>query len=207
MSIDSTTSPDQEEVPGSSIQNSTSPPPNADAKSSPKNESTENHDPKTTESASTSKLSSTPTSTSTNSTTNLISSILSPFSSLLSSQSTSEEKAKQDEKEKEKWPKKDEMETENETPSPTPYFSPNQVPKFKALQKKRLSGTRTKQLLKAAGRAFDDPPPPPELGTCCGSSCDPCVNDLWREEREVWRERWGDRRVEADGGVRRDLEW
>ncbi|KAJ5263777.1 hypothetical protein N7478_011382 [Penicillium angulare] len=202
MSIDSSTTPGQEKVPGSSIQNSTSPPPpNANTKSTPKNESTQDHDFKTTESASTTTLNSTSTS-------NLISSILSPFSSLLSSQTPpSEDKTK--EKEKEQKPKEDgnENENENETTSPTPYFTPNQVPKFKALQKKRLSGTRTKQLLKAAGRAFDDPPPPPELGTCCGSSCDPCVNDLWREEREVWRERWGDRRVEADGGVRRDLEW
>ncbi|KAJ5232006.1 hypothetical protein N7468_004962 [Penicillium chermesinum] len=75
--------------------------------------------------------------------------------------------------------------------SPEPYYAPAQVPAFKALQKKRLTGTRTKQLLRAAGRAHDDPPPPPELGLCCGSSCDPCVNDLWREELSVWKERWG----------------
>lgn len=86
------------------------------------------------------------------------------------------------------------------------YYTPNEVPLFKKLQKKRLSGTRTKQLLRAASRAHDDPPPPPELGTCCGSSCDPCVNDIWKEERDVWRERWGDRALEGDG-KRKELEW
>lgn len=81
---------------------------------------------------------------------------------------------------------------------PEPYYTPESVPLFKTLQKTRLSGTRTKQLLRAASRAYNDSPPPPELGSCCGSSCDPCVNDLWREERDVWRGRWGDRGVEDD---------
>ncbi|KAJ5693369.1 hypothetical protein N7462_002792 [Penicillium macrosclerotiorum] len=91
---------------------------------------------------------------------------------------------------------------------PEPYYAPVEVPSFKALQKKRLSGTRTKQLLRAASRAHDDPPPPPELGSCCGSSCDPCVNDLWKEERGVWRERWGDRRIEKDSaGGRGGRNW
>jgi hypothetical protein len=95
---------------------------------------------------------------------------------------------------------------EEKTAPPEAYYAPNEVPLFKKLQKKRLSGTRTKQLLRAASRAHDDPPPPPELGTCCGSSCDPCVNDIWKEERDVWRERWGDRAVEGDG-KRKELEW
>lgn len=126
----------------------------------------------------------------------LLSSILSPFSSLLSVSSPQSQST--EDKEEKPEPK--------EILPPEPYFAPNEVPTFKALQKKRLSGTRTKQLLRAAGRAFDDPPPPPDLGMCCGSSCDPCVNDLWREERDVWRERWGDRRVE-EGNGRKDLEW
>lgn len=96
-------------------------------------------------------------------------------------------------------------ESEPKTP-PEAYYTPNEVPLFKKLQKKRLSGTRTKQLLRAASRAHDDPPPPPELGTCCGSSCDPCVNDLWKEERDVWLERWGDRAIKKDG-ERKELEW
>ncbi|KAJ5179600.1 hypothetical protein N7492_002810 [Penicillium capsulatum] len=59
--------------------------------------------------------------------------------------------------------------TELEQPSPPEAcYAPHEVPTFKALQKKRLTGTRTKQLLRAASRAHDDPPPPPELGLCCG---------------------------------------
>ncbi|KAJ5584060.1 uncharacterized protein N7459_003860 [Penicillium hispanicum] len=90
---------------------------------------------------------------------------------------------------------------------PEAYYTPAEVPMLKALQKKRLTGTRIKQLIRAASRAHDEPPPPPELGLCCGSACDPCVNDLWREERDVWRERWRDRAVEGSGMERKDLEW
>lgn len=92
--------------------------------------------------------------------------------------------------------------------SPIPKSTPKETPTYLRLQKTRLSGTRTKQLRRAGSRAYDDPPPPPELGTCCGSSCDPCVNDLWREERQVWREVWGDDalgRGNGEGGGR--LEW
>lgn len=96
---------------------------------------------------------------------------------------------------------------EEKAAPPEAYYTPNEVPLFKKLQKKRLTGTRTKQLLRAGSRAHDDPPPPPELGTCCGSSCDPCVNDLWREERDIWRERWGDRAAEKGEGKRKELEW
>lgn len=91
-------------------------------------------------------------------------------------------------------------------PEPEPYYTPKTTPTFKRLSKLRLSGTREKQLIRAASRAHDDPPPPPDLGVCCGSSCDPCVNDLWREERDTWRERWGDRAVENKKD-RKDLEW
>lgn len=75
--------------------------------------------------------------------------------------------------------------------SPKEYYRPNQTPLFKTLQKTRLTKTRTNQLLRAAEREYNDPPPPPGLGDCCGSSCDPCVRDLWGEEIGVWRERWG----------------
>jgi len=88
-------------------------------------------------------------------------------------------------------------------PEPEPYYTPKTTPTFKRL-KNRLSGTREKQLIRAASRAFNDPPPKPGLGVCCGSSCDPCVNDLWREERDIWREMWGDRAVEREKG---ELEW
>ncbi|PTU24150.1 hypothetical protein P175DRAFT_021508 [Aspergillus ochraceoroseus IBT 24754] len=71
----------------------------------------------------------------------------------------------------------------------TPLYDPKDVPRIK--NAKRLSAIRSKQLVRAAARACDDPPPPPGLGECCGSSCDPCVNDLWKEELACWRERWG----------------
>ncbi|KAL2783184.1 hypothetical protein BJX66DRAFT_138297 [Aspergillus keveii] len=73
--------------------------------------------------------------------------------------------------------------------SKTPLFEPKDVPRIKSA--KRLTATRTKQLIRAASRDHDDPPPKPGLGECCGSSCDPCVNDLWKEELACWRERWG----------------
>lgn len=76
----------------------------------------------------------------------------------------------------------------------TPLYEPEEVPRIK--NAKRLTKTRTKQLVKAVSRDGDDPPPKPGLGECCGSSCDPCVNDLWREELACWRERWG---VDAEG--------
>lgn len=74
-------------------------------------------------------------------------------------------------------------------PIPEPRYDPQNVPRIK--NAKRLAATRTKQLVRAASRAHDDPPPKPGLGECCGSSCDPCVNDLWREELACWKERWG----------------
>ncbi|KAE8392477.1 hypothetical protein BDV23DRAFT_181626 [Aspergillus alliaceus] len=86
------------------------------------------------------------------------------------------------------------------TPTPDPIYKPAEVPLIK--NAKRLTTTRTKQLMRAAERAHDDPPPPPGLGECCGSSCDPCVTDLWREELACWRERWGEGAVdkkEEDG--------
>ncbi|KAK1141516.1 hypothetical protein N8T08_008928 [Aspergillus melleus] len=78
--------------------------------------------------------------------------------------------------------------------SPAPLYTPKEVPRIK--NAKRLTATRTKQLVRAAERAYDDPPPPPGLGECCGSSCDPCVNDLWKEELACWRERWGEGAIE-----------
>ncbi|GLA42332.1 hypothetical protein AnigIFM63309_010864 [Aspergillus niger] len=85
---------------------------------------------------------------------------------------------------------------------PSPLYTPQDVPSFKK-RRNRLPNTRAKQLLRAAERDYNDPPPPPGLGECCGSSCDPCVNDLWKEELAIWRERWGDGAVE-DGGKKED---
>ncbi|KAJ5792151.1 uncharacterized protein N7503_008129 [Penicillium pulvis] len=144
--------------------------------------------------------------------TSILSSLCAPFSNLLSgpTSTSAKESSPQNSESANDTPtlKEARAKDEEEDKEPEPYYKPNEVPTFKALQKKRLSGTRTKQLLRAAGRAYNDPPPPPELGTCCGSSCDPCVNDLWREERNVWRERWGDRRVEGEYAEgRKELEW
>ncbi|KAL4928888.1 uncharacterized protein BDV17DRAFT_291215 [Aspergillus undulatus] len=78
-----------------------------------------------------------------------------------------------------------------------PIYTPENVPTIK--NAKRLTATRTKQLIRAAARDITDPPPKPGLGECCGSSCDPCVDDLWREEVGAWRERWGLDLDSADG--------
>ncbi|KAJ6096814.1 hypothetical protein N7486_007560 [Penicillium sp. IBT 16267x] len=143
--------------------------------------------------------------------TSILSSLCAPFSNLLSGSTTSTRDSSPQPPESANKPAtitEVNVNDEKEGKEPEPYYKPNEVPTFKTLQKKRLSGTRTKQLLRAAGRAYNDPPPPPELGTCCGSSCDPCVTDLWREERDIWRERWGDRRVEdGHGEGRKELEW
>jgi hypothetical protein len=95
-------------------------------------------------------------------------------------------------------------------PEPEPYYTPKTTPTFKRLARLRLSGTREKQLIRAASRPHNDPPPPPGLGLCCGSSCDPCVNELWRQERDTWRERWGDHAIEdqnTDQDKKKNLEW
>lgn len=89
---------------------------------------------------------------------------------------------------------------------PEEYYKPDETPLFKKLQKNRLTKTRTKQLLRAAEREYNDPPPPPGLGDCCGSSCDPCVRDLWKEEIGVWRERWGDWAEEMTEGKKAENE-
>ncbi|PWY87126.1 hypothetical protein BO94DRAFT_67642 [Aspergillus sclerotioniger CBS 115572] len=84
--------------------------------------------------------------------------------------------------------------------SPSPIYTPQDTPFFKS-HRNRLTKTRTKQLLRAAKRTYNDPPPPPGLGECCGSSCDPCVTDLWKEELAVWRERWGEGAVEGGSNL------
>jgi hypothetical protein len=161
---------------------------------------------------------------------NLLSSLLSPFSfsstSPESTTTTSPNNDKDKEKEKTKSPSKISIETPTSASTqstPEPYYTPEETPLFKTLYKTRLTKTRTKQLLRAGERGYDDPPPPPGLGDCCGSSCDPCVRDLWKQEIGIWRERWGDRGVEDGVGVstdekksekkeeklakRKDLEW
>jgi len=61
-------------------------------------------------------------------------------------------------------------------------------PTLRALLKTRLAPVREKELLAKA----QDPEKPvkPAAGDCCGSSCKPCVMDLYREELKVWKECW-----------------
>ncbi|KAJ5446756.1 hypothetical protein N7445_001577 [Penicillium cf. griseofulvum] len=127
---------------------------------------------------------------------NLLSSLLSPFSFLDTSSEPTISPSNKEKKET-KSPTKISIETPDSTQStPEPYYTPEETPLFKTLYKTRLTKTRTKQLLRAGERAYNDPPPPPGLGDCCGSSCDPCVRDLWKQEIGIWRERWGDWGVE-----------
>lgn len=81
------------------------------------------------------------------------------------------------------------------------YADASDVPSLSAasLARARTTHTRHKQLLRAARRPHDAPPPRPGADECCGSSCKPCVVDLWREEVDVWRERWwGDKKGGPD---------
>lgn len=51
-------------------------------------------------------------------------------------------------------------------------------PALVRLKRKRLAPSRWKDLVKAAGGAR--PPKEPEPWACCGSSCKPCVLELYR---------------------------
>lgn len=59
-------------------------------------------------------------------------------------------------------------------------------PTLARLLKSRLAPVREKALLNAA--TGDEKPVKPPAGDCCGSSCNPCVMDLYREELKVWKE-------------------
>ncbi|PWZ00906.1 hypothetical protein BCV70DRAFT_159440 [Testicularia cyperi] len=82
----------------------------------------------------------------------------------------------------------------NTGPEPA-YSDPATTPLI--VEQRRITNIRRKQLLKAASRAYDDPPPPPKPDECCGSSCDPCVKTLWKEELACWEQRWGPDALEA----------
>ncbi|PWN53758.1 hypothetical protein IE53DRAFT_108099 [Violaceomyces palustris] len=73
---------------------------------------------------------------------------------------------------------------------------------------RRFTNTRRKQILRAASRGSGDPPPPPGPDECCGSSCDPCVKQLWREELMAWSQRWGTAAVAIgeDGRAKVEIE-
>ncbi|ORY90851.1 hypothetical protein BCR35DRAFT_108270 [Leucosporidium creatinivorum] len=54
------------------------------------------------------------------------------------------------------------------------------------LKARRLAPSRLADLYAAAGAKT--PPPAPDPWECCGSSCKPCVKELWREELKCWNE-------------------
>ncbi|KAJ6179104.1 hypothetical protein N7519_009565 [Penicillium mononematosum] len=129
---------------------------------------------------------------------NLLSSLLSPFSfsstSPDSTTTTSPNNDKEKEKEKAKSPTKISIETptsDSTQSTPEPYCTPEETTLFKTLYKTRLTKTRTKQLLRAGEREYNDPPPPPALGDCCG--------------RVSTDEKKGEKKEEKL--ARKDLEW
>ena len=68
-------------------------------------------------------------------------------------------------------------------------FNPrDRSPTLVRLLKSRLAPIREKELLTAALNEERPEKPPP--GSCCGSSCDPCVIDQYAEEVKVWKECW-----------------
>lgn len=69
-------------------------------------------------------------------------------------------------------------------------------PTLKRLLKTRLAPIREDKLVAAA--LSPTKPVKPPAGECCGSSCNPCVMDLYREELLVWKECV---RVREDEGV------
>lgn len=68
-------------------------------------------------------------------------------------------------------------------------FKPqDRSPTLRKLLKKRLAPVREKELIAKA--LCEDRPEKPAPGACCGSSCDPCVMDMYAEELKVWKECW-----------------
>jgi hypothetical protein len=59
-------------------------------------------------------------------------------------------------------------------------------PTLTRLLKARPAPSRETNLLNAAFSTTKPVKPPP--GECCGSSCDPCVMDLYAQELKVWKE-------------------
>ncbi|PWN38908.1 hypothetical protein IE81DRAFT_280352, partial [Ceraceosorus guamensis] len=72
---------------------------------------------------------------------------------------------------------------------PQPAYS--DVREIPTLKQGRFAPLRYDEILQAASRDHDDPPPKPGPSDCCGSSCQPCVKELWSEELRAWKERWG----------------
>ena len=69
-------------------------------------------------------------------------------------------------------------------------------PTLTKLLKARLAPIRETALLIAA--TSPTRPVKPPAGDCCGSSCDPCVMDLYAQELKVWKECVGLREQSAE---------
>jgi hypothetical protein len=83
---------------------------------------------------------------------------------------------------------------------PTPKEAKKFSPTLTRLLKARPAPSRENTLLEAA--FGDEKPVKPPPGECCGSSCDPCVMDLYAQELKVWKECAGYReslRGDGDG--------
>lgn len=72
-------------------------------------------------------------------------------------------------------------------------------PTLTRLLKARPAPSRETTLLQAALSETRPLKPPP--GECCGSSCDPCVMDLYAQELKVWKECKALREVGDGDGV------
>ncbi|GAB7326691.1 hypothetical protein MBLNU13_g10648t1 [Cladosporium sp. NU13] len=70
--------------------------------------------------------------------------------------------------------------------TPTPKEAKKHSPTLTRLLKARPAPSRETTLLEAAFSETKPVKPPP--GECCGSSCDPCVMDLYAQELKVWKE-------------------
>jgi hypothetical protein len=70
--------------------------------------------------------------------------------------------------------------------SPNTIEAKKHSPTLTRLLKARPAPSRETNLLNAAFSITKPIKPPP--GECCGSSCDPCVMDLYAQELKVWKE-------------------
>jgi hypothetical protein len=70
--------------------------------------------------------------------------------------------------------------------SPNTIEAKKHSPTLTRLLKARPAPSRETNLLNAAFSTTKPAKPPP--GECCGSSCDPCVMDLYAQELKVWKE-------------------
>ncbi|KAB8349532.1 hypothetical protein FH972_023558 [Carpinus fangiana] len=88
------------------------------------------------------------------------------------------------------------------TDSSTTFDPRTRSPTLQKLLKTRLAPIREEQLITSA-KSPQKPVKPP-AGDCCGSSCNPCVMDLYREELKCWKECWTDIQTETENAAPKD---